>query len=659
MQRNLHYLLLILFTFSITAFSQNAAEGVQASLSLSGGQTVYRTGEPIRLILTFTANSSDKYNLLLSSEEMVSTPDEVFLSPSEGAFGWAAQYERGMYFMNDHFGYTNLAEKPINIERALNKFFRFDKPGSYSVRVRTKRVSAGTYPKINPSPLVLTTNAVSLEITPMSETEEAREVERLSSLLNVRRPFAEEFRFSEELAFLTGDVSTREKVRRFLNPQEKSGNYYQNIYHGLFIARNRALVIRLLEEALRDLARPASFQLLNALVQLRFLQDARALPNDTLGEKDLQQWREKGTSEIRQAYLNELVESLLKREGKSRITTAVTILDNFRRENLPPIVLTKVREIILADFDNLHPYEQSRLLSAYGQELCDASLLPSLKRMLTNNRDWKSWQLRATGIKCLMELAPEQVRPFVVYEILEPLSFADFDVLKKLEDPFLPETDVAPLERIRVRGVNSIDNTYLRHTSRLIARFATAWIYKDLMKIYKTYGAKWGLDARGGLLAYFARHNEKEAMPLIEQELAGLSGHQSSSFLASLTNAYYSEGINELLKKRLDSNDPDIASSVPWLMSKYGSATNKQVFLERLGRWRKEWSERGSEINADGSDQKIKNQARVEGELVSALIRSASWKLSEAETNQLKQSCVSGLCRRLFPVQSKNSASPK
>jgi hypothetical protein len=655
MQQSLHYFsatAVFLFILSANVFSQNVPDDIQVQLSFTDQKTVYQIGEPIRLVLTFTTKSAGKYNILLSSEETVGDPDEVLLSPSKGAFGWAAQYQRGKYYMKDYFGYATLDEKPINVERALNNIFRFDKPGKYSVVVRTKRVSTVNSIQSISSPLSLTTNAVSFEIKPMNETEETQEVQRLSSLLDASglSP-AEEIRASEKLAFLTGDVSAREKVKRIIFSPKCCSNYYVNIYHGLFIARNRPLVINLLEEAFRDINRPVSFQLVNTLVQLRFLQENSEPPAGALSEKDLRLWREKGTAEIKRNYLKELVESLPKRAGESRTATAITILDNLPRENPPPDVLSKLREIILADFDNLHPFAQWRLLYAYWNEMRDVSLLPSIERMLTNNRDSSSWQFRATGINRLMELAPERARPFVVYELLEPSSFADFDILKKLKDPFLPETDAALLERIRRHGGEKIDNTHLGHATLRTARFATASVYDDLMQIYKTYGTKWGADARGALLAYFARHNEKEAISLIEKELEGLKEFSSFSFLSNLTSAYYSEEINELLKRRLESDDPNIASLAAYLISKYGEASNEQLLRARLTRWRKEWSRRIAEIDDENSDRKIKSQATVERELILGLIRAeAPWKLSDDEKTELKQSCLTKLCRQAFPT---------
>jgi hypothetical protein len=46
------------------------------------------------------------------------------------------------------------------------------------------------------------------------------------------------------------------------------------------------------------------------------------------------------------------------------------------------------------------------------------------------------------------------------------------------------------------------------------------------MALYREWGAKWSPDTKGSLLGYFAKHNEAEALPLIEEALAGTGNGQ-------------------------------------------------------------------------------------------------------------------------------------
>ena len=53
-------------------------------------------------------------------------------------------------------------------------------------------------------------------------------------------------------------------------------------------------------------------------------------------------------------------------------------------------------------------------------------------------------------------------------------------------------------------------------------RFATLAIYQPMLAVYKQYGSKWLDDARGGMLAYLARYDEKGGLELLRQGIKEL-----------------------------------------------------------------------------------------------------------------------------------------
>ena len=85
--------LVAIFTplFVIPAFAQKAGDDVQVRLSLAGGKSVYRTGEPIRLALSFTSDA-DGYQLNVTTTKPASPVDEIVVTPDEGVFHWLDEY---------------------------------------------------------------------------------------------------------------------------------------------------------------------------------------------------------------------------------------------------------------------------------------------------------------------------------------------------------------------------------------------------------------------------------------------------------------------------------------------------------------------------------------------------------------------------------------
>src|SRR5215471_5908599 len=616
---NLPYLLIVIFTplYVTSALSQDNGHDVQVRLSLAGEKNVYRTGEPIRLILSFTSDRHG-YHIDTTTTKPAHPIDEVLLSPDEGVSRWLDEYSGKHRYSPDFSSAEKITTTPTRVELPLNDWFRFDRPGSFTVRVRTGRVSRAGQPNTFSPPIQLTTNEVSFKVIPMSSVEEEQEVRRLSALLEATREFKEECRISEDLSYLSGEASTREKVRRFFTAQGRSGNYFQNIYFGLFIARDRTLVVRLLEGALRDPNTPATYELLQTLTMLRALQEGVEPTNAGGSVVEAGNLEPRRYSEIREGYVTELLASLPKRAGKSRTTTAMTVLGNLAKEpGHATQMLSGVRKILLQEFDSLHPFDQERLLTAYWDQLRDPSIQPALERMLTKERQPQGYTIRASALNRLIELDPERARHFVVAELRDPASVVDFDVLTALKDETLPEADAALLEQIRRFGQKS-DLVLLRHKALLVARYASPAIYEGLMEVYETWGAKWAQDARASLLGYFARYNETQAIPLIEQALAELGPGQDLTFLTDLTRSNYPQAVGDLLRKRLEGEDPQAVSTAAYVMSQHGPAEDGKLIEARLDRWVKEWGKRSAELDAAGTHMNV-TQRMVEVNLIVSL----------------------------------------
>ncbi len=636
--------------FVIPAFAQNAGNDVQVQLSLAGGKSVYRTGEPIRLILSFTSNA-DGYQLNTTTTKPASPIDEILLTPDDGVSRWLEEYSGKHRYSPDYMMMEKIMATPAVVELALNDLFRFDRPGKYTAQVKTRRVSRPG-PRHDPASVInLTTNEVGFEVIEMSKSEEEQEVRRLSAKLDATRDWKAETRIAEELSFLAGEASTREKVRRYLSSEGRSGNYSQEIHFGLFIARDRALVAQLLEGALRNPDTPVTHQLLHILTWLRLLREGMSPPIDS-GFVDAESPEQRRSSEIRAEYLGELAASLSKRKGKSGTTTAITVLTNLPKDaDRAAQMLGPARKILVQEFESLDIYQLEFLLNNHWDKLRDPSLQPALEKILAKERQPRGPSARAPVLKRLIELDPERSRSFVVAELRDPASAVDPEVLETLKVETLPEADAALLEQIRrLAPLNQrSDSVLLRLKALLVARYASPAIYEGLMEVYQTWGAKWQPDARAGLMGYFLRYNEAQTAPVIEQTLEELGPDQSSWFLHNLIRSNYPKALGDLMRKRLESDDPQWVSTASYIMSQHGPAEDMRLIEARLDRWMKEWGRRGAELDAAGDDTKAVHQRMAQVNLIQALLIGKAWKLPEEKIKQLKQSCVTKACQQHFP----------
>jgi hypothetical protein len=489
--------------------------------------------------------------------------------------------------------------------------------------------------------IVLSTNAVTFEVQAMSEEEEAKEVKRLAELLDSKRDPRTDEEAGSRLSYLTGDPSTREKARRFFDSTQRNGsNYDIHIWHGLFIARNRTLALKLIENGMRDPNIPVTSQIFYAATRLKTLLTHGPREKPQAPASTFVDVPDPRALEIREAYVLELAAGLSKRTGDSQTTTAMTLLTNLEKDSQSTgVQLREVRRILVQQFDSLHPFSQEYLLRQYWELLRDPALVPSLKKMLkTTGRASKN--LHELALQRLAAMAPDEVRPYVVAEILDPGSFVDWKILGLVKDESLPEVDLPLLEQIRslARSTQNPGRIFLTMKAPRLVRFATDKIYQPLMDLYQETKEELPVEARGALLAYFAKHNEREAIPLIELAASELKPGQYTQLLSSLTELYYSEAIGAVVKKIVETDDASLASHAAYLLGRHGSPGDEKLLEARLKRWQEQWRDRVAQADSE-------RQGQIERELIWALLNGKAWKLSEARVKELRMSCITEMCK--------------
>lgn len=651
MQGTLSRLLVGIFALGLAApaRAQDGAEGVRVTLSLAGGKTVFRAGEPVRLVLSFTSER-EGFAVNMTTTKPASPIDQLVVAPEAGVARWLDEYSGAHRYSPDHASVMQLKGQPVTVELVANDWFRFDRPGRYTARVKTFRALPPGGATLD-GLIILTTNEVGFEVVAMSAEEEAQEVKRLAAAFGAEKDWREAARVAEELSYLTGEAATREKVRLYLTPKDGPGNANQSLYYGLFMARDRALVARLLHESLRDTKTPPTHSTLHTLAHLRMMQEGVELPgrgfNPAAAPETPGQRRRR---EILDEYLRELAASLPKRSGASLTGTAMLLLENAQKDaGQDAQMLADVREILLREFERLHPYTQERLLSYHWEQVRGGpSMRDALERVLTARREPQSYQLRGAAIKRLVELDPERARPFVVAEIRDPSSVVDLDVLRSLKDETLPEADAALLEHIRRFGPRG-DIVAMRHKGLLAARYASPAVYEGMLEAYQAWGSKWQMDARAAVLGYLARWNEAQAMPLVERAAAEIGGGMDSSFFLDLTASHTPAPVLELVRKRLEGDDPQAVGAAAYVLSQRGTAADAPLVEARLERWLKEWGGRTAEL--DGADQKFSAQSMAQVNLMWALLNGKAWKLPEEKARRFKEGCVTHLCRQNFQIR--------
>jgi len=208
----------------------------------------------------------------------------------------------------------------------------------------------------------------------------------------------------------------------------------------------------------------------------------------------------------------------------------------------------------------------------------------------------------------------------------------------------IPEADTCLLDQIREaaavpdasRGRSAIE---LQNHLGLAARFASAAIYDALLALYTSDASRWPLQAKGYALAYFNKWNPGAARPLLDAALPLDAPQMDLNITYSLFQTGSSAALLPFLRDRLMQAPPGQAETAADYISQHGAAADRDLLHTRLDHWHAQWL--GKDIPAD--------QARLEAELSSAIANGSNWKISDGEREDLRNACVTPICRDRFP----------
>jgi len=377
---------------SSNAALATSAPEVRCELTLQGDRIQLRADERIELKMAFIAEEPG-YIVNTTIFAGPSPSESVQLTPAKTVYPWSADLGRFTHFQNDALTFTELiAQTPVEVPIVLNDDYRFDLPGHYRIMVTSRRVRAARQHGISslnddPSTLLLTCNDVSFEVLPaVTADEQARVASIVQRIRAAGDANAAQAIIWKELDYLSGDSATAAKIGFFLNPIV-TGDLTTNATRGLWIARNRVMVVAALEKAIVDPAQRngVSMNLLGTLVALKAsLEMPLASPSSQPPPALTRAAIERLTAE----YVHQIAQTIPKRNGEAAIDAARTVFVWMASTHtaVGPEFDT-AREYLIAHFAQIEPHTIDWLLGGFGSYLRDRRLIPVLQGMLGDTSD--------------------------------------------------------------------------------------------------------------------------------------------------------------------------------------------------------------------------------------------------------------------------------
>ena len=621
-------------------------EGLHVQLSLRDGKTRFRAGEPIRAVLTVSADKPD-YFVDNTTTNPASPIDDVVITPDVGLFHWLDRYAETDRYAPDYSGLVDPTRESVQVLIPLNQWVRFDTEGDYTVQIKTRRIRSRTGPRDLDGPaLTITTNAVSFHVDLMSDAEEAAEAQRLSALLDIA---TKDLKLQEErcqdLGFLPGDHATREKVRQYFKPDGHiAGNWTRDLSMGFFISRRPELILSRFEDAMADVSVPTQGDWITQAAVMRQWIETLARPAPLPSEVDrVRSEKARQWDAVRKEYVDRLAESLTQRTGRSRLYTAEAVLVIQGGRGLP--MPAEVRQVIVDEFDSLPSEEQGALVSARWKEIRDPKLVPALRALLAA----PGYLPRTDILKALTDIDPDSARSGYIAEIINPRSTADVETLKGLSAETLPEVDAPLLEQVKrfAEARAPRDEFFFSKKTALLARYATGAIRADVLALVRANGNTLPVRPRSHLIAYLIKWDEPAALSLLEETIA--TGRDVDDTLHGVTELAWSPGLDAIVRRRLESDVPRAVYESALRLSQHGNAADRSALQARLNRWTMQWGPRRSELEAE--PRTPDTQSYVQAALIQALVNGHGWTLTAAEIAALKASCITAQCRSILGVK--------
>ena len=621
---------------AVSASAQTTASSAVAELAFKDGKTHFRSGEPIVLEVTYRPGAEGCF---LVSDTEPSPMDVVEVTPTEGAFRWMQGNGRG----SDASGWGQLkANTPAVMRLTLNDLYRFDERGTYTVKVRTSHLRCGEFGKANAEEL--TTNAVSFDVEPFAEADEKALAESLEQRIRASKNEREADLLAKELEYLPGDDATRAKLSLTLH-EKTFYPFGVNLGDSLWIARNREMVVKALEEAIADPSQVDGARFVPTLLELK-RNKVKPEEHCCIGV---------GTTHpvadtLAAGYMHEVAVSLPKRTGESRIRAALAVFeaDALGAESDPALKADyqQAREVVVTHFGEINEYSVESVLRVYGKYLEDPRIVPDLQRLIDDSKGIFT-NNRVEAMNELHKIAPDGLDRYLVQEACTDHPAMIKDVRDLTATETLPEVDGCLGDRLRnilSQPAGTRMDLRLDRTMEYIARFADEALVPEVLKAYVGRAMddrRWSQTARGAALCYLMRWDAKDASPLLAELMPdGAKPDQFVLFGVVAPATPSAVGLREYFRQWIKMHTSDVGQVV-YLLSQIGNMKDKDFLKQRLEKLHSK--ERTAFTAAD---------ARLEIELVTAQIRGRTWDYSGEKAKEISRlECETAECKKYFRVE--------
>jgi hypothetical protein len=634
--------LLLAVLAQVTAAPPQPSASITLTLRLGDGRRQFRPGELIPIELEFTSATPRRFSVdgatydrsgrLTIDEFVIDRIDDVS-DPLLDFFG-----SIGGYIGGGIRGIGVLGLEPYTVKLELNDWFRFDKPGPYTLSVRSDRVQDES---ATPHAVVrVESNTVSFEILPRDAAWEAAAFDTARRIVDASQPRGNAREGCRMLRFLGTDAAAVEMARRY-GPEGDRGCDFDYMA-GLFGAPDRKAVVQAMEDGLREPDRPVTTGYLRTLSALSvYLQHPELRPAQTAKTKGRlpagsdSSARADLIDAAMSAYVDVLTAAMPDKTERARAITVVE-MQALARQRQASQRSAASREQLAATLLDLPADRQANLLEYQWQAVAGPSMVPALRRLVdAPPADFQS--VPDLALRRLAQLAPAEARPLLLREIRHPRRGATLKTLASLPDAELPELDDVLVSNFEA-GASDI-------SAALVARYATGAIASRVLAAVADSIGRMACAPQGSILTYFLRVDEATGATLLDRAMTSRATG-CWRFLYEIPGLRITPAVETRAIADLDEADPEVAIAAIQLLERHGSAAALEPLRAAFQRWHTTWAGRAAELAYSSVIERPNvKQAMVEDAFRQAIATGHGWLIRADALRELQALCVTDNCR--------------
>jgi hypothetical protein len=650
---------IVLFLIGGHALRAANPQDIEVRARLVKDTHVYHMGESIELEISYSSQIEKRYYGSFSAPRPELKGVTPHVTPTDGVLDLRVLRGDGGEAGSILSGLGYVGTQPVIEQMDLCEWYRFQKPGDYSVTVtsmeasRVKSVEEGG----GLERLTLESNPVDFAILPRDPAWDAAEVSKIEQEINNAATPGEREEALRHLAPLDTPASVQALVRFYLTSTNGGEDWIFD--RGLHESSQTDLIISLLTTALSDptVNIPSGLTRLLADLQTRKeLGVMPAYPRDPAGQ---QKWTEawKARSKVHDGYVAQaialLTASIERRPGSSRATAIYQAWDDATLLNatkpLTPEDLSLLQSNVLAAANDLDHARQVQFVVLAWQTMPHEQLLPMIRKLAKDSINHPPGYDNHEAFRLWCEGWPEECNAAILQDIVETNDRMDKNVILMMSEAEHPELDKMLEAQLR-DPVTLRDWVQSQRTAAVVLRAGSRNITSAVDSFLDQFAGNRGCagETQGDLLGYLFRVTPEDGAKRLTTELLEKNNSCGTEVLRTLHSVRPSEDLIPIVTKALDSPNLTVAQSAALYLADEAPASAEDALWRRLEALWRAWQGRASELPDEmvpASDDTKAQAAMLERALASALAHATNWKLSPGELDHLRSGCLTQTCR--------------